>query len=467
LGETLKSWSDKSVLVLGLGETGLSMVRWLSAQGARLRVADSRMEPPGLAEVNRYVPAGEIFSGPFSGGLFTGIELIAISPGVPLRDPVVASAVARGIPVVGDIELFAQQLAASGSRPETRVLAITGANGKTTVTSMVEHLCKAAGRDAVAAGNISPAVLDVVMERCAKQPEVWVLELSSFQLETTSSLKADAATVLNISEDHLDRYAGINEYSDAKARIFQGGGVQVLNREDARSMGMALPGREVVTFGLDAPHGEQDWGVEHDANGIWLVQGSQRLIKAGELQIAGLHNIANALAALALCRSIELPLPVLLDALRSFKGLPHRVERVAEINGVVYYDDSKGTNVGATAAALQGLGRKAVLIAGGEGKGQDFAPLNPAVAQHARAVVLIGRDAPLIAEALAGSGVPVLHAGDMQDAVQQAAQLAQGGDAVLLSPACASFDMFRNYAHRAEVFVQAVRALTKEGAWPH
>ncbi|MBI3223372.1 MAG: UDP-N-acetylmuramoyl-L-alanine--D-glutamate ligase [Nitrosomonadales bacterium] len=455
---------DKSVLVIGLGETGLSMVRWLSAQGARLRVADSRSAPPGLTEIARYVESGQIRCGAFQDAMFDGIELIAISPGVPLRDPVVAGGVARGIPVAGDIELLAQSL---GRAHRPRVLAITGANGKTTVTSMVAHLCKAAGKDAVTAGNISPAVLDVVLSRGAHQPEIWVLELSSFQLETTYSLQADAATVLNVTEDHLDRYSGMDEYAAAKARIFFGIGMQVLNRDDARSMGMAVPGRKIATFGMDAPHVESDWGMERDADDIWLVQGRQRLLKASELQVAGLHNMANALAALALCRAIDLPMESLLDGLRSFKGLPHRVERVAEIEGVTYYDDSKGTNVGATIAALQGLGRKAVLIAGGEGKGQDFAPLNPVVARHARGVLLIGRDAPLIERALQGCGVPVAHARDMHDAVQHAAHLAQRGDAVLLSPACASFDMFRNYAHRAEVFVEAVQELGRGGMWSH
>ncbi len=470
----MKQHKNKSVLVLGLGETGLSMVRWLSAQSARLRVADSRSAPPGLAQAARYVAADQIFCGNFNDALFDGIELIAISPGVPLRDPVVARAVARGIEVVGDIELFAQSLP-KDNRPH--ILAITGSNGKTTVTSMVEHLCKAAGKDVVAAGNISPAVLDVVLERGVNQPEVWVLELSSFQLETTSSLNADAATVLNISEDHLDRYADMAEYSEAKARIFLGCNVQVLNRDDARSMSMARAKCKTITFGLSKPGTKSDFGIDRADGEIWLMQGTQRLLKASELQVAGLHNVANALAALALSRAINFPMPVLLEALRSFKGLPHRVERVAEMDGITYYDDSKGTNVGATVAALQGLGRKAVLIAGGEGKGQDFAPLNSAVAQHARAVVLIGRDAPLIANALNGSGVKVVHAEDMNDAVQQASQLAQNGDAVLLSPACASFDMFRNYEHRAEVFVQAVHGLTpptpplsggeviKEGAW--
>ncbi|MDP2694789.1 MAG: UDP-N-acetylmuramoyl-L-alanine--D-glutamate ligase [Gallionella sp.] len=461
----MKQWADKNVLVLGLGETGLSLVRWLSAQGALLRVVDSRSEPPGLAEAGRHVAAGQIFCGAFGDALLEGIDLIAISPGVPLSDPFVQRAAARGIPIVGDIELFAQQLRIQDSRFRTKVIAITGANGKTTVTSMVEHLCKAAGKDAVAAGNISPAVLDVVLARGANQPEIWVLELSSFQLETTATLNADAATVLNISEDHLDRYAGIDEYAAAKARIFTGSGVLILNRDDARSMAMALSGREAVTFGLDVSSHERDFGVERERGDIWLMQGDQRLLKVSDLQIAGMHNVANALAALALCRAIDLPMPALLEALRSFRGLPHRVERVAEIDGVVYYDDSKGTNVGATVAALEGLGRKVVLLAGGEGKGQDFAPLKPAVMRHARAVVLIGRDAPLIASALEGCGVPLLHVKNMNDAVRQAAQLAQAGDAVLLSPACASFDMFRNYAHRAEIFVEAVHELIKEAAW--
>jgi len=477
----LNIWSNKQVLVLGLGETGLSMVRWLSVHGAHLRVADSRDTPPGLAEVTRLVGAEQVFCGEFKASLFDGIDLIAISPGVPLSESHVARAVASGIPVVGDIELFARQLTMSGLRAETKVIAITGANGKTTVTSMVEHLCKTAGRDAVAAGNISPAVLDVVLQRGNSQPEIWVLELSSFQLETTSSLNADVATVLNISEDHLDRYAGMDAYAAAKQRIFQGCGIQLLNRDDARSMAMALPEKKRMTFGLTPPglphfdklrtglSGEESaaetegyWGIEREAGEIWLMQGGQRLLGARELQVAGLHNVANALAALALCRAIDLPMAALLDGLRSFKGLPHRVERVGELQGVTYYDDSKGTNVGATVAALEGLGCKAVLIAGGEGKGQDFSPLCGAVKRHARAVVLIGRDAPIIRAALTGSEVAVHHAADMRQAVRLAAQLALREDAVLLSPACASFDMYRNYAHRAAVFVEAVNELGKD-----
>lgn len=463
----MMQFKDKSVLVLGLGETGLSMLRFLSGQGARLRAADSRAEPAGLSEAKKYVASQQVHCGAFSDTLFENIDLIAISPGVPLADPVVARAVTGGIPVVGDIELFAQHLAAQSPIPDPRssTLAITGANGKTTVTTMVAHLCKNAGKDAVAAGNISPAVLDVMLERRADRPDVWVLELSSFQLETTSTLNADAAAVLNVTEDHLDRYVDMEAYAAAKARILIGCRVQVLNRDDGRSMGMAREGIPTVTFGLDMPSQEHDFGISHAGDDIWLMQGSQRLMKSSELQVSGLHNVANALAALALCRAISLDMPALLDGLRSFKGLPHRVEKVAEIAGITYFDDSKGTNVGATVAALQGLGKPTIVILGGEGKGQDFSPLNAAVKQYARAVVLIGRDADLIAYALRGSEVKIVRATDMADAVQQAAALAQRHDAVLLSPACASFDMFRNYEHRAQVFISAVQDLEREGAW--
>ncbi len=466
--------ADKKVLVLGLGETGRSLVRWLSAQGARVRAADSRDFPPSLDALQEQFPQVEFRCGVFRSELLNDMDLVAVSPGVPLRDPLLVKAAERRIPIAGDIELFARQLEAENQKLEAGnkkpvVVAITGTNGKTTVTSMVGAMCREAGLDTVVAGNISPAVLDVLLDREGKQPDVWVLELSSFQLETTHTLSADASAVLNISEDHLDRYNGMGEYIAAKARVFRSSGhdagVQVLNRDDAGSMGMALSGRLVITFGmgLPSPMQEGDWGIEREGEDVWLVQGRQRVLNANELQVSGLYNVANALAALALCRAIGLPLRPLLSGLRAFKGLPHRVERVAEINGVIYYDDSKGTNVGAAVAALQGLGRSSVLIAGGDGKGQDFAPLGPAVAEHARAVVLIGRDAGKIAAALENCGIPVVYADDMADAVRQSAALAQPGDAVLLSPACASFDMFRNYAHRAEVFIGAVHELAGTG----
>ncbi len=296
-------------------------------------------------------------------------------------------------------------------------------------------------------------------------PRAWVLELSSFQLETTETLNAAAATVLNISDDHLDRYIDLADYASAKARIFQAQegheGVQVLNRQDARVRGMAIPGRRILTFGLDAPADKDDFGLRQNRGEAWLVQGDRFLLPVSELPIAGLHNAANAMAALALCAAVGIDPVGLLPALRAFKGLPHRVEKVAEIAGATFYDDSKGTNVGATVAALRGMGCKSVVILGGDGKGQDFSPLQAAVASHARAAILIGRDGPLIGEALAGCGVPVESAAEMDAAVRRAAALAQPGDAVLLSPACASFDMFRNYEHRAEVFRAAVARLAR------
>jgi UDP-N-acetylmuramoylalanine--D-glutamate ligase len=275
--------------------------------------------------------------------------------------------------------------------------------------------------------------------------------------------------VLNVTEDHLDRYAGsMDDYSAAKARVFRGRGVQVVNREDPRSASMLIPGRKQLSFGLNLPGNENDWGITREgadttrcgeADGIWLVQGAYKIMRADELQVSGLHNVANALAALALCRSLGMPLQPLVRALRTFKGLPHRVEKVAEVNGITYYDDSKGTNVGATEAALKGLGKPAIVILGGDGKGQDFLPLKEAVAKHARAAVLIGRDAPLIEQALQGCGKPVLKAHDMDEAVKIATANAQAGDAVLMSPACASFDMYKSYLHRAEVFIAAVKKL--------
>ncbi|MEW6314095.1 MAG: UDP-N-acetylmuramoyl-L-alanine--D-glutamate ligase [Pseudomonadota bacterium] len=455
----------KNILVLGLGETGLSLARYLARHGARVRVADSRQVPPQLAALRAAVPQAEVATGAFRTATFTGIDMIAISPGVPLAEPLVQEALRRGVPVVGDVELFArelQRLHAGSAAP--KVFAITGSNGKTTVTSMVGAMCRRAGLRTEVAGNISPAVLDALL-RCEDEgalPQAWSLELSSFQLETTASLNPAAAVVLNLSEDHFDRYAGMDDYVAAKARIFQGEGVQVLNRDDARVMALALPGRSQVSFGLDAPARTGDWGLLRDGQAVWLALGQKRLLRADELQVHGLHNVANALAALALCRAAGLPLAPLLAALREFKGLPHRVELVAQVNGVSFYDDSKGTNVGATVAALNGMAQKVVLIAGGDGKGQDFSPLKPAVAEHARSVVLIGRDREKIACAIHGCGVPIQRAENMDEAVEICFRAAQAGDAVMLSPACASFDMFRNYEHRAQAFVAAVKRL--EGA---
>jgi UDP-N-acetylmuramoylalanine--D-glutamate ligase len=463
MGNAGAGLKGKTILVLGLGETGISMARWLSGRGASVRVADSRLDPPGGRDLAA-TPSVSLHLGGFPDAAFDGVDLVAISPGLSPQDPAFAGSLARrpDIPLVGDVELFAQALRASEQRP--RIAAITGTNGKTTVTALTGALCRAAGMDCEVAGNISPAVLDALARRDAmgRAADLWVLELSSFQLETTRSLEADAATVLNVTEDHLDRHGTMDNYAAAKARIFTGHGAQVLNRDDARSMAMALPGRRVNSFGSDAPRRDEDFGLIREASSIWLAQGQNRLLDIREMKLTGLHNAVNALAAVALCQALGFQFSQFIQTLKEFRGLPHRVELVRTLGGVRFYDDSKGTNVGATVAALQGLGAsggRVVLIAGGDGKGQDFRPLAPAVSQHARSVVLIGRDAPLIGEALERTGLPLLHASDMEDAVRSAADQAQSGDAVLLSPACASFDMFRNYAHRAEVFKVAVERL--------
>jgi UDP-N-acetylmuramoylalanine--D-glutamate ligase len=453
---------SKNILVLGLGDTGLSMALWLTRRGANVRVADTRAAPPCLDALRRDRPDVETHLGPLARETFAGVDLIAVSPGVPLAEPRIRDALLSGVPVVGDIELFAQALD-SARRP--RILGITGTNGKSTVTALAGAMARAVGTECDVAGNIGPPVLDAQMRRedGGRAAELWVLELSSFQLETTSSLAASAATVLNVTEDHLDRYGSIEQYAAAKARIFAGDGVQVLNRDDPRSLGMALPGRDVVTFGLDAPRQPCDYGIVAHRGEDWLAEGAEPLIPVSAMKLAGRHNAANALAALALCRAIELPMQPLLAALRAFGGLPHRVEAVGDAGGVRYYDDSKGTNVGASVAAIAGLAHqhsRIVLIAGGEGKGQDFSPLREPLARSGRAVVLIGRDAPLVEKALSGLDLRIVHAGGMPEAVSRAADAAEPGDAVLLSPACASFDMFRNYAHRGEVFRDAVQRLT-------
>ena len=435
---------DKKVLVLGLGETGVSSLRWLERQGAILSVADSRETPPSLDDVIQRMPQVMVHTGTFKLEVFLSADLIVISPGVALSEPAVQAAIQAGISVVGDVELFAQY------RPQNaKVIAITGANGKTTVTTLVGEMCKAAGLSTIVAGNIGLPVLEALM---MPTPDVYVLELSSFQLETTHSLQVDAATMLNLSEDHMDRYASMQDYAVAKAHIFYHAKLQVLNRDDAWSMLMARPKLAQVTFGLS----EQEYGLKQNT---WLMDNDKELINLNDLKIAGLHNAVNALAAVALCRGIGVDYAPIIQTLYNFKGLPHRVEWVANIAEVDYYDDSKGTNVGATCAALSGLPQKIVLIAGGDGKGQDFAPLADAVQANSRAVVLIGRDAPLIEAVLTKTNIPLYRAADLPEAVTIAKKLAQTGDAVLLSPACASFDMFKNYVHRAEVFVGAVKQL--------
>lgn len=451
------------VAVIGLGDTGLSLARWLSGHGARVEVSDTRTSPPGLEVLRREVPSATLALGVAPDAAVAAADIVAVSPGVDRRGGAIAAAAKRGVPVVGDVELFAQSLAARDDAPP--VIAITGSNGKSTVTAMAGEICAAAELNPVVAGNIGLPVLDAwsKIEAGAAMPGAFVLELSSFQLESTSSLNARAATVLNISEDHLDRYDGLREYAAAKARIYDGDGAQLINRDDAWSRGMARVGRKQASFGLGLPAGAQDWGLAGDRSRPALCRGTQQLADAGVLRVAGLHNAANALAAGALCHLAGVDDRAIVAGWEGFEGLPHRVKLINKINGISFYDDSKGTNVGATVAALTGFTAPVVLIAGGDGKGQDFTPLAVAAQGRARAVVLIGRDAPKIAAAL-GNAAPLLRAVDMDEAVELAFNAARDGDAVLLSPACASYDMFRNYIHRAEVFAAAVDALQRRTA---
>ncbi|MEP7183393.1 MAG: UDP-N-acetylmuramoyl-L-alanine--D-glutamate ligase [Betaproteobacteria bacterium] len=447
--------SGRNAVVLGLGLTGFSLARHLAARGATVRVADTRPAPPFADRLAPALPGVPLATGPFTDATLEGADLIAISPGVARSHPAIAAAVAHGVELVGDIELFARALP-----PGQKVLAITGSNGKTTVTALTGALCRAAGLSTVVAGNIGDAALDA-LPADGKWPDVFVLELSSFQLETTASLVPVAATVLNVSENHLDRYAGMGDYAAAKARIFANGGIQVVNRDDARSLAMRIPGRLVQTFGDGVPESEEAWGLVargDDDGDVWLARGGAMLVPAADLALVGRHNAQNALAALALTSAVARIDRAVLAALTRFEGLPHRMQRIVDAGGVLYVDDSKATTVAATRVALAGLARPVILIAGGDGKGQDFAPLKPAVDSRCRAVLLIGRDAQEIERALARSPVAIERCGTLSAAVARAVALAQRGDAVVLSPACASLDQFANYIERGDAFAREVRA---------
>ena len=583
-----------SVLILGLGDSGLAMARWCARHGAaRIRVWDSRATPPQLAALGADVPSAEFFSGALAEPQLEDARLVLKSPGLsPLDEkvqPLLQAAQAVGIRVAGELDLFARALAdlKRQRRYAPKVLAITGTNGKTTTTSLTAMLVERAGRRVTMAGNIGPTMLDtlaaaldlepvpqapaaeaeevspseelpstvaddpalsedapdetpelmaldgasehdvaaasadaVAAEDAVPEddaplvlapppeqapvfehlPEVWVLELSSFQLDGVQGFEPDAATVLNVTQDHLDWHGSMASYAEAKSRIFGQTALMVINRDDTTVEAMVPPPvlvkggrgrptkavtRPLMRFGLDAPQHGGDFGLITEGGMAWLVRAMpvdetikrrkgeeeeillQRLMPADALRVRGRHNAANALAALALATAIGCPLAPMLHGLREYRGEPHRVELVGQVGGVEAFDDSKGTNVGATVAALQGLGAdklssKLVVILGGDGKGQDFGPLAAPVARHVRAVATLGKDAEAIELALAETGVPMQRHADLPGAVRWAFEQAQAGDAVLLSPACASLDMFRNYAHRAEVFIEAVKALAEE-----
>ena len=509
----MKHLNDIDVLVLGLGESGLAMARWCERHGARVRVWDSRDAAPGDAALAETLPAAQRLRGELSDEAFAGVKLVLKSPGLAPADARIAGPLARaadsGVLVQGELELFARALAdlkeERGYAP--KLLAITGTNGKTTTTAMTKGLVERAGRRVAMAGNIGPTMLQTLAEAldaAAREeepqalPEVWVLELSSFQLDEAKGFEPDAATVLNITEDHLDWHGSMAAYIAAKARVFGKDAVMVINRDDAaveKLVPEPIPvkgrnakpiERNVIRFGLGEPTRPGDFGLRSENGMAWLVRAMeadetlkhrkgdaeeelhiQRMMPADALRVRGRHNAANALAALALATAIGCPLAPMLHGLREYAGEPHRVAFVATVGGVDAFDDSKGTNVGATVAALDGLGAdkapaKLVVILGGDGKGQDFAPLAAPIARHARAVATIGRDAARIEQALAGTSLPLQRHDTLEAAVRWCFERAHAGDAVLLSPACASLDMFRNYAHRAEVFVATVNALAAE-----
>ena len=559
----MKHLNELHVLILGLGASGLAMARWCARHGAVVSVADTRETPPQLAALRQELPQAEFIGGEFSAALVEGTAIRAVycSPGLSPQAlaPVVSAARTIGLPVGGELDLFAQALTDLAVPPDESeqeapvlleeagpdagaapveaeadaqdedeappqtlfdddaelpppvvappkprgytpaVLAITGTNGKTTVTSLTGQLVERAGKRVAVAGNIGPTLLDTLAARINAQdlPEIWVLELSSFQLDAVQGFEPTAATVLNITQDHLDWHGDMAAYAKAKSRVFGQKALMVLNRDDPTVMAMLPPPVRVklqrpqirahITFGAGLPQRPGDFGIERVNGMAWLVRAHeadetikrkrgaaleeeeihlQRLMPADALRIRGQHNALNGLAALALASAAGCPLAPMLYGLREYRGEPHRVEPVAIVDEVEYFDDSKGTNVGATVAALIGLGvdRRVVLILGGEGKGQDFSPLADPVSRYASAVILIGRDAPLIEQALSGSSVSLQPAASMAEAVTLAAQRANPGDAVLLSPACASFDMFKDYGHRAAVFVAAVQELSES---PH
>lgn len=497
------NFSGQHFLVLGLGESGFAMVQWLLQSGARVRVADTRAQPERLLILREKFPDVPFFGGEFQPDLLDAIDMVVVSPGLsPLQElaPILPVAEEKKIPVWGEVELFSQALQdlKNEKNYQPKVIAITGTNGKTTVTSLVGQLCQRAGLSVQVAGNISPAMLDVLRLALEEDslPQVWVLELSSFQLHYSYSLRADAATVLNLTQDHLDWHGNFSSYCADKARIFSAMTTCVLNRQDPTVMSLKPAGmsdNQIITFGVDTPPNVGDFGLvkDHGINWLSIAQSDEeeifstkrrknatthtpinvlacRLMPVDALQIRGQHNAMNALAALALCRAIGLPLAPLLHGLREYQGQPHRVEWIATVAGVGYIDDSKGTNVGATVAALKGLGatsegnKKIILIVGGEGKGQDFSPLAEPVKEFVKHVIFIGRSAPEIESALHAIEVTSHHCNSLEQAVQDAAQMSIAGDIVLMSPACASFDMFRNYEHRAQVFIDAVREVQLE-----
>lgn len=438
-----------ATVIVGLGKTGLSCARYLQRQGSGFAVSDNRDLPPQLVPFKQEFPQARLAAGGFDESLILNAGQILLSPGVSLEEPVIKKAIAKGIEVSGDVEIFSREA-------RVPIVAVTGSNGKSTVASLLFEMAMQAGIKVQLGGNIGTPVLDLLMQAT---PDLYVLELSSFQLELTRSLNATASAVLNVTEDHMDRYASLANYAAAKSGIYTGNGCMIINLDDAHVTGMLDPGRRHICFTRAEPDSDQ-FGLKEMNGSVWLMQGSMRLLDSKELKIRGQHNYLNALAALALGQAIALPMDAMLKALREFRGLPHRCEFVRSINGVDWYNDSKGTNVGASCAAIESFAghRNLILIAGGEGKNADFSPLLSSVRERVKLAITIGRDGPAIRKLLQDT-VKVVPAASMEEAVMLAHQHADAGDVVLLSPACASQDMFTDYADRGHCFINAVNLL--------
>ncbi|MCY4154052.1 MAG: UDP-N-acetylmuramoyl-L-alanine--D-glutamate ligase [Gammaproteobacteria bacterium] len=438
-------------LILGLGKTGWSCVRHLAGSGERLAVADTRQAPPQLANLQQDYPQVPFLAGDFQPELLCRARRLIVSPGVAPDHPALCAAARAGVEIVGDVELFCRTINAP-------LVVVTGSNGKSTVVSLLAQMLARAGLRVGLGGNIGTPALDLLS---APAPDYYLLELSSFQLQTLRSHRPVAAAVLNVSADHLDRHASMEDYAQAKANIYAGRGAMIINLDDDTVRAMQRPGRRTVSYALT--RADADFRVGSCNGESWLLHGDEALLRQSELRVRGRHNLANVLACLALGQALDLPLPALVAAARDFSGLPHRCERVAAINGVDWINDSKGTNVGATLAALQGLGqdRNIVLIAGGDGKGADFSPLAAAISAHVKAVIVMGRSAHDLA-AIVAPGCDISYATGMTAAVHAAARVAQPGDAVLLSPACASTDMFTDFSARGEAFKHCVAGIGEE-----
>ncbi|BBL72243.1 UDP-N-acetylmuramoylalanine--D-glutamate ligase [Methylogaea oryzae] len=433
-------------MVVGLGKTGLSVAKFLAGQNIPFAVVDSRERPPALAELREHCPDAAVFLGGFDQPAMAVATHLVVSPGVALDEPAIQRAKAAGARLLGDMDLFACMARAP-------VVGITGSNGKSTVTTLVGAMAQKAGVKVKVGGNLGTPVLELL----DADAELYVLELSSFQLETTELLQFAAATVLNISPDHMDRYPDLAAYAGSKQRIFRGNGVMVLNADDPWVCEMREMGRRFFYYGLDAGH-SPDYGMRDMGGESWLTVKGEPLLRTGEILLKGRHNLSNALAALALGDAVGLSRAGMVEALRSFRGLDHRMQFVAEIGGVAWINDSKATNIGACIAALQGLTGKAVLVAGGDGKGADFSPLADVAAEKVRGAVLMGQDADKL-QAVLQPVVPTVRVADMKGAVAAARDMAQRGDTVLLSPACASWDQYTDYAHRGRTFAAAVQEL--------